>query len=171
MKRQWFARVIFLFLICILTSKPSDAKACEVGVAGISVTLDKVKDIETSSVSGSELTALYRIVEAEATGETIECKKNVTSVILNRAKNKDFPDSIIDVVFQKDQFSPISDRRYWSVEVTEDTIQAVNNVLTYGTTTEALYFCNMDKVSKKMERWFDSLDFLFKDKANHSFFK
>lgn len=40
MKVQWFAKLIFLSLICILILKPSEAKACEVGVAGISVTLD-----------------------------------------------------------------------------------------------------------------------------------
>lgn len=160
-------RIILMTLLFTLLMT-SQAMA-EEPVAGISITLDKVKDMEI--YSNDELITLYKIVEAEATGETIESKKNVTSVIINRVNNKNFPNSIIDVVFQKNQFSPISDKRYWTVEVTEETIQAVEQVIRSGTTTEALYFCNLDKVSGKMKRWFQKLEYLFTDKANHSFYK
>ena len=45
-------------------------------------------------------------------------------------KDERFPDSIYDVVFQyaggSAQFSPVADGRIYSVEITEDTIQAVD---------------------------------------------
>lgn len=141
----------------------------EEGVAGISITLDQVKGLDIYPQDEKE--ALYRIVEAEATGEYIEAKKNVASVIYNRTLHNDFPDTIKDVIFQSQQFSPIADGRYFTVEITEETIQAVDEVLLNGTTTEALYFCNLNNVSGKMKRWFKKLDYLFTDEANHSFYK
>lgn len=165
--------VKLLTAICIILAAvhmtTRQAKA-EEGVAGIAVTLDKVKDVE-NVFTKEETTVLYRIVEAEATGENTDAKKNIASVILNRVNNSDFPDSITDVVFQENQFSPISDKRYWSVEVTEETIKAVDDVLKAGSITEALYFCNLDNVSIKMKRWFKKLNYLFIDEANHSFYK
>lgn len=158
-----------LILTALLTLLMTTPAYAEEGVAGISVTLDQVKDLDI--YPNDEMEALYRIVEAEATGHNTEAKKNVASVILNRVNDKDFPDTITDVVFQKNQFSPISDKRYWEVEITEDTMAAVNDVIKQGTTTEALYFVNLENTSKKMKTWFKSLEYLFKDKANHSFYK
>lgn len=139
------------------------------GVAGISVTLDQVKDLDIYPQAEKEV--LYRIVEAEATGKVTEAKKNVASVILNRVHNKDFPNAITEVVFQKHQFSPIADKRYWSVDVTEETIQAVDEVVKQGTTTEALYFVNLENTSRKMRSWFKKLEYLFTDPSGHSFYK
>lgn len=158
--------ILMTFLFTLLMATTVNA---EEGVAGISLTLDQVKDMDI--YPKDEVEVLYKIVEAEATGECEEAKKNVASVILNRVHSIDFPSTITDVVFQNYQFSPISDKRYWSVEVTEETIRAVDEVITNGTTTEALYFCNLDNISNKNKRWFKKLEYLFKDKANHSFFK
>lgn len=160
-----------LLMTVLLTLLMTTEAMAEEPVAGISVVLDKVKDIEISSISESETTVLYRIVEAEATGETIECKKNVASVIMNRVHNQDFPDTISDVVFQNNQFTPIVDKRYWSVEISEETIVAVDDVIKNGTTMEALFFVNLEKTTSKMKRWFRSLEFVYKDSSGHSFYK
>lgn len=152
---------------------PVEVKA-EEGVAGISVTLDQVKDIDIYPTNDME--ALYRIVEAEGTGECIEAKKNIACVIINRVHNKDFPDTITEVVFQKIrgyyQFSPILDKRYWSVEITESTKEAVNEILKNGVNRDALYFFNPDKSTPKMRKWFETrLEYLFADPSGHSFYK
>lgn len=158
-----------LFATILMTFLMTGQAMAEEGVAGISATLEKVKD--DSIIPETEKTVLYRIVEAETTGEGEEAKKNVASTILNRVHNNSFPNTISEVVFQNYQFSPVSDKRYWSVEVTEETMQAVNDVIANGSTTEALYFCNLNNVSGKMKRWFKKLDYLFTDEANHSFYK
>lgn len=75
-----------------------------------------------------ELDILYRIVEAEATGEDIKGKILIVNVIINRINDTRFPNDVESVVFQRKpvtQFSPISDKRYYTVEVTEDTKDAV----------------------------------------------
>lgn len=116
---------------------------------------------------------LYRIVEAEATNGDKQSKKNVAHVILNRVKSNKFPNTIQGVVFQKHQFSPISDGRYYSVNIKESTKQAVIEAYEEGDTTGgALYFANMSCVSNSnTRRWFNSMTYLFKDSIGHSFFK
>ena len=156
-------------LTTLLTLLMTGQAYAEEGVAGISITLDQVKGLDICPQGEKEV--LYRIVEAEATGECIEAKKNVASVILNRVHSKDFPNTITGVVFQKHQFSPIGDKRYWSVEVTEETIHAVDEIFEKGVTTEALFFVNLNNTSRKMKNWFRKLEYLFTDPSGHSFYK
>jgi hypothetical protein len=118
-----------------------------------------------------EIKMLQRITEAECQGQSIESKENVASCIINRMLADKFSDTIRGVIFQESQFSPIEDGNYYSVTITEDTITAVNNVIKNGVTHDCLYFCNYDKVtSSKLRKWFDSLVFVFKDDANHSYY-
>lgn len=129
------------------------------------------KKVSNTTLSHKEIELLQRITEAECTGYSIESKMNVASVIINRLSNDEFPDNIKDIIFQEDQFSPISDKRFFKVKITEDTIKAVDAVLTNGVTHKGLYFANLSRVkSKYIKKWFFSLDRLFTDDANHTFF-
>lgn len=127
-------------------------------------------------LSNDEIEILQRIVEAEASGETIKGKMLVANVILNRVNNKNFPNTVEGVVFQRDggtyQFSPIKDGRYYSVKVSSDTKKAVNRVLQGEDESKgALYFSARSKADKSSMRWFDShLKFLF-ECGGHEFFK
>ena len=116
---------------------------------------------------------LYRIVEAEAGDGNIQAKKNVAHVIFNRLKSKKFANNVHDVVFDKHQFSPISDGRYWKVTIADSTKDAVIKAYEEGDTTGgALYFANMKYVSNaKTRAWFNSMKYLFTDSINHSFYK
>lgn len=115
-----------------------------------------------------ELEYLYRIVEAEATGEGFYGKKLVAIVILNRIKSEVFPNTIYDVIFQNNQFSPVMDGRLWSVNVTDETIQAVDQAIADGEEAYgALYFrstrCDYGS-------WSNSLSYLF-TYGGHAFYK
>ncbi len=127
-------------------------------------------------LSKEEIEILQRIVEAEATGEDTKGKILVANVILNRVKDDNFPDTIKEVVFQKDggtyQFSPIKDKRYWSVKISGDTIKAVERVMQGEDYSKgALYFSARSKADKNSMRWFDNhLDYLFRY-GGHEFFK
>ena len=125
------------------------------------------------TLTDEEIKILQRITEAEASGQDLESKKNVTSTIINRINSESFPDDVESVVFQKSQFSPIGSGSYYQVEVTEETIQAVDEVLSNGITHECLYFFNMKYISSsKVKRWIDNkLEFQFKDDAGHSYYK
>lgn len=118
---------------------------------------------------------LLRIVEAEATCEDIKGRMLVANVILNRVVSERFPDSITEVVFQNNgetyQFAPIKDGRYWSVTVSEETIEAVERVLAGEDVSKgALFFAARSMARKSAMRWFDtSLKYLFRHGV-HEFF-
>lgn len=132
----------------------------------------KEKKEKTSKYTKEEIEILQRITEAECTGQSLEAKKNVASVIINRVNSKSFPNNIEDVVFQKHQFSPISDGRYYKVTITDETREAIEEVLKNGVTNDALFFCNQNDVkSAKNKKWFNKLVFLFTDDSGHSFYK
>lgn len=112
------------------------------------------------SISEAEREMLERIVEAEACGEDIDGKKLVANVVLNRVQNKAFPNSIEEVIFQKDggvyQFSPIYDGRYYSVSVSEESKEAVEEVLLGEDNSEgALYFMSRNYADSDKAKWFD----------------
>lgn len=136
------------------------------------------KEIETSYdlYSKKEIEVLERIVEAECTGQSIEAKMNVANVIINRVNSDEFPNTIKEVVFQKVngyyQFTPILDKRYWKVTISDETIEAVKNIFTMEDTTDgALFFCNINSSNKKNVGWFKNLEYLFTDDSNHSFYR
>ena len=113
------------------------------------------------SLSKDDLDILYRIVEAEATGEDIYGKILVANVVLNRVNSKKFPNTVEKVVFQKNgntyQFSPTKDGRFWSVKVTDETIEAVNRALEgEDYSNGALYFFARKLTSKNKASWFDN---------------
>lgn len=124
----------------------------------------------------AEIEILQRIVEAEATGEDVKGKMLVANVILNRVKDESFPDTVEGVVFQKSgntyQFSPIKDKRYWSVKISKDTITAVDRVLQGEDSSQgALYFSARQRADKNSMKWFDNnLKYLFQY-GGHEFFK
>ena len=102
-------------------------------------------------------------------------KMLVANVVLNRVKDKNFPNSINEVIFQSDngvtQFSPISDGRFYSVKVSEETVEAVNLVLQGEDYSQgALYFAARKSANETKMRWFDEkLDSLFVY-GGHEFF-
>lgn len=109
-----------------------------------------------------EYEILCRIVEAEATGGTIEQKRNVASCILARVGSSEFPNSIEEVVFQAKQFSPISDGRYYTVEITDSTREAVWLTIQEGCMHDCVWFCTPTCSSAKTG-FHSTLDFQFFD--------
>lgn len=127
-------------------------------------------------LSDKDLDALQRIVEAEAGGEDQEGKLLVANVVLNRVNSASFPNTVWEVVMQREQgvaqFSPTVDGRFQSVHVSEDTKEAVERAL-YGEDISqgALYFCAREKADSGRVQWFDrNLTRLFAY-GHHEFFQ
>lgn len=118
---------------------------------------------------------MLRIVEAEAGGEDRTGKLLVANVIINRVKDEAFPDTVTDVIFQQEkgvcQFSPIRDGRFYSVSVSEETIEAVEAALCGEDCSKgALYFMARKAADKDRAAWFDrNLTKLFVH-GGHEFF-
>lgn len=111
---------------------------------------------------------LAKIAMAEAESEDTEGKALVMLVVLNRVWDDEFPDTIEEVIFQKGQFSPISNGRYDEVEPDEDCYRALQLIQTGGWDEShgATYF-----ESKSVSTWHsENLTFLFKH-GKHYFYK
>lgn len=119
---------------------------------------------------------LLRIVQAEAGCEDEEGKMLVAGVVLNRVEDEHFPDSVTEVVMQKEggsyQFSPVANGSYHRVTVSEETKEAVDRVLQGEDLTQgALYFASRQYADSDKMAWFDShLDRLF-EHGGHEFFR
>lgn len=119
---------------------------------------------------------LLRIVQAEAGCEDTEGKMLVAGVVLNRVENESFPDSVTEVVMQKEgdtyQFSPVGNGTFYQVQISEDTKEAVERVLDGEDLTQgALYFAARRYVSDEKMAWFDNhLCRLFQH-GGHEFFR
>lgn len=66
----------------------------------------KKKKTKKAPYTDEELETFAHLLYAEAGGESDTCIKYVGSVVLNRVKSKNFPDNLLDVIYQKGQYYP-----------------------------------------------------------------
>lgn len=92
--------------------------------------------------SAKESYLLARIAMAEAEGCNTQTKTLIIMCVLNRVQSDEFPDTIEEVIFQENQFSPINNGRWDRVEPNEDCYKAVKAVMEakYDYSGGATYF-------------------------------
>lgn len=111
---------------------------------------------------------LMKIAMAEAEGESVEGKALVMLVVLNRVWSDQFPNTIEEVIFQRNQFSPVKEGgRWYTTEPNEECAEALELVMNGWDESEgALYF-----ESCKADSWHSKhLEFLFQY-GNHKFYR
>lgn len=163
-------------------SEEGGVESRALGIADRAVSGQRVVDFyvmeqETAYVLGEvDMEVLLRIVESEAGGEDEEGKLLVANVVLNRVNNDQFPSTVTEVVFQQEngvtQFSPVSNGKYYQVEISEETYEAVERALKGEDISQgALYFAARKYADSTKMQWFDdNLTFLF-EHGGHEFFK
>lgn len=129
-----------LFEQCNEQTEP-EKESLHIDIQIYGLTDDNVE--EEAYYDSLELLALC--VEAEAGNQGMLGKKYVIDVILNRVDDKDFPDSIEEVILQHNpngtyQFSVVGNGRIWGTEPTEETFQAVREELENRTNNQVLFF-------------------------------
>ena len=123
--------------------------------------------VRVYEVSEEDYDALLRLVEAEASGEDIKGKLLVANVVLNRVKSGVFPDTIKEVIYQRQngraQFSPVATGKIDRVAVSEETVEAVERALCgEDESAGALYFVAPAYADAGNHQWFrDNLTLLF----------
>lgn len=87
---------------------------------------------------------LAKIAMAEAEGCNTRTKTLIIMCVLNRVWSDEFPDTIEEVIFQENQFSPVDNGRWDRVEPNEDCYEAVKVVMEakYDYSGGATYFEN-----------------------------
>ena len=110
---------------------------------------------------------LLKIAMAEAEGEDTIGKALVIRTVLNRVQSDNFPDTIKDVIFQENQFTPIRNGRYDKVTPNDDCYIALEMVEDGWDESEgALYF----ERNTNKETWHSkNLTKLFTH-GNHTFY-
>lgn len=112
---------------------------------------------------------LAKIAMAEAEGEDTEGKAYVIMVILNRMLSDEFPDTIEDVIFQDNQFSPVSNGRFYNIEPNDDCWNALDMIQVdkWDKSQGALYFESCESEDNWHNR---NLEYLFTH-GKHRFYK
>ena len=152
------------------TSTSSSSKYGDGNASGI--LKNKYNEKFTKKVTEKEYEILCRIVQAEAGDQDVYGRILVANVILNRVNyEKEFPNDIEGVVFEKKQFSPISNGAYYRVVVDDVTREAVDRCLSGEDYSDgALYFFMRSATAASTASWFDTLTFICKYGC-HEFFK
>ena len=96
-------------------------------------------------IKQEQIYLLAQIIHAEAKGEPYKGKIAVGNVVMNRVKSEQFPDTIGEVIFQKGQFSPVSDGSIYNTPG-DDSLRAAKEVYngTKVVGNDVLYFYNPD---------------------------
>lgn len=137
---------------------------------------EKVVDYYRYIITEKEFEEFVRVVEAEVTGqnpkglnydEAFKCKLHVAQVILNRVESPYFPDTVHDVIFQKNAFTPLVDGRYYDVEISQVTIDACKAAL-LSSVEDTTYGCEFFSSGTKTCKYGS---YVFTDEVGHSFFK
>ena len=108
----------------------------KLGIILLAATLAGAGTMETETelaYSENDLYVLSHIISAEAGNCSEEMMIAVGSVVLNRVADDRFPDTIEEVVFQKNplQYSPTENGTYWN-EPTEGAVEVAKLLLEEG---------------------------------------
>jgi N-acetylmuramoyl-L-alanine amidase len=128
-------------------------------------------DLLLINMANKSRIVLEKIIHAEARGEPLEGQELVGNVVLNRDKDKRFPNGIHNVVFAANQFEPTRNGAYSAAVPSKSVINAVDSVLDGKDNSQgAIAFCT--KAAAKIPgNWHErALTFLF-EIGNHRFYK
>lgn len=119
--------------------------------------------------SEEDLRILYKITQAEAPDEDDKGKILVVNVIMNRVTNPEqFPDTIYEVVFARQQFEPTRNGAFEAANPTDNTKQCVLRALNgEDYSKNALYF----KAITAPNGWHESALKLLFVHGGHEFYK
>ena len=97
-------------------------------------------EIENLQVTQEEIELIALCVMAEAEGECEYGQRLVIDVILNRVDDPHFPDTIYDVIYQKNQFAGMYGDRITRCYVKDELVQLVREVLENRTEYDVVFF-------------------------------
>ena len=149
MDRCYKLKVLIIVLTCVLIptsliySNELDTNS-NIKEPPIQAKTVKQQKREVINITNEELLLLSKLVTGEARGESYEGQVAVAAVVINRVKDPRFPNTIKDVIYQKNAFSVVKNGRI-NAQPTSSTYRAAQEAL-YGNdpTNNAIYFWNPD---------------------------
>lgn len=114
-------------------------------------TIEKAES-KVNEFTYEESQLLMHLAEAEAGNQGEDGMWLVMSVVMNRVNDPDWPDNITDVIYQKNQFSPVSDGRLNKVELSKEVHTALARIEKGEVAPEIIGFEVKD--SNELEKYF-----------------
>lgn len=117
-KKIIMVTVVMAFLIVSLyiSYNYEDIKLYNSVIAAItdqsSTSTKKQTDQSSTNNTGDMVDLLARLINGEARGEPYKGQVAVGAVVMNRVKSSEFPDTISGVIYQKGQFSCVTDGQF-----------------------------------------------------------
>lgn len=130
------------------TTKPAETtKPQSNPVTGWSVTYAQAKSMvkADSAYDYEDLYWLSRIISAEARGESFTGQIGVGTVVLNRVRSKEFPNTVKGVVFDRKygtQFTPVANGSIYNTPTQSAVVAAKMCLDGYTLSNSVLYFLN-----------------------------
>ena len=129
------------------TVKPEQSTKPQTQVTGWNVTLSQAKKMvkADSAYDYEDLYWLSRIISAEAKGEGFTGQIGVGTVVLNRVRSSQFPNTVKGVVFDKKygtQFTPVANGTIYQTPTQSAVIAAKMCLDGYTLSNSVLYFLN-----------------------------
>lgn len=108
------------------------------------------------SLTQDEVNLIEVVIQHEVGGLSADYKRLIAELIYNRILSEEFPDSVRDVLYQKNQFCGIDNWYYPEYPVDEDTRQVVKEVFSnYETSHGATYYYNPALSEYESLVWFE----------------
>lgn len=104
---------------------------------------EEPEESDTPPASAEDLELLACIIQCEAEGEPYEGKLAVGSVVMNRVASSSFPNTVMGVIYQSGQFSPVASGRMaarLAAGANSECYRAAQEVLDGNITVPYLYF-------------------------------
>jgi len=133
-------------------------------------TVEKKED-SSAEISQKDKKLLAHLVHAEAKGEPYEGKVAVARVVLNRVEHKEFPDTVKEVIYEKNAFSPVQNGSIHkpydkeSYKAVQDAVEDKEEASDNSKEEELLYFYNPDTATSN---WITTRE-VIRTIGNHAF--
>ena len=128
--------------LIIFTSKTETiivVEKLEVNTSNIELEVKSINK-EKTTMSNEEIELIALVTMAEAEGEPEEGKRLVIDTILNRVDHKRFPNTVSDVIYQKDQFTSIWNGRLNSCYASDDICKLVKEEVKSRKDSNVIFF-------------------------------
>lgn len=112
----------------------------EVNTSNIELEVKPIINKEKTTMSNEEIELIALVTMAEAEGEPEEGKRLVIDTILNRVDHKRFPNTVSDVIYQKDQFTSIWNGRLNSCYASDDICKLVKEEVESRKDSNVIFF-------------------------------
>ena len=122
---------------------------------------DKGTD-NTITLSQEDALLVMQVASAEALNQGTEGMVKVITVILNRTRNANFPDTVWGVITQEGQFESVANGSYLKAEITPEVHEALAIVEKNQNLDSDIYAFETVSNGNALSKWFDAL-YKYKD--------